>query len=219
MMMARMSYSALILAAAAALAIAGCGKEDITDIQDNWVKKEGEVITKVTDVQKQNNDLHTKFETVRTANITDSAKMADRAVAETMLSDHDSQIGAIEKTIDELRAKRDSTAANAKRADYEAAWKAAETEYDGLLAKIKTLDDQNGDIMSKINGLTGTSVGAMIDTAASKANAIGDSAKALVSGSDKKPAEDAKIDETKKEEKKTAETDKTKKKNEPASSK
>jgi hypothetical protein len=196
---------------AAAIVIAGCGKEDLTDLQDTWVKKEGDVIAKLAEVQAKNQELHSKFETVKASNITDTAKLADRTMAETMLGDHDTQIADVEKTIASLKAKRDSVATNAKRADFEAAWKAAETEYDACLAKIASLSSQNGEIGSKIDGLAATTAAAPIDTVAGAAKP--DSAATAVTAKDaKKPAEEAsKVDE-KKDDKKAAEAEKTEKK-------
>jgi hypothetical protein len=206
--MVRKSYSAMILAAAAALVMVGCGKEDITDLQDTWVKKEGDVVTKLTDLKTKNQEIRSKFDVVKAANITDTVKLADRTIAETMLSDHDSQIGQIETTIASLKAKRDSAATMGKRADYEAAWKAAETEYEGLLAKISTLESQNGEIGNKVDGLANTNTAA-IDTAATTPSGT-DTAAAKASADEKKPSEDAS---------KTAEGTTEKKADTPATSK
>lgn len=202
--MVRKSYSAMILAAAAALVMVGCGKEDLTDLQDTWAKKDGDVTTKLMELKNKNQQLHTEFNAVQAANITDSTKMADRTAAETMLNDHDKQIGEIETMLADLRTKRDSAAAAGKRAEYETAWKAAETEYEAALAKISTLESQSSEIDNKLDGLTSASATPK-DTAA--VNATGDSAtaKSDMKKDEKVTAEGEKKADEKKDAEKTAE--------------
>jgi hypothetical protein len=201
--MIRKTYSALALLALAGMVMVGCGKEDLTELDSTWGKKEGDVMAKYNELQTKNQELTTKFESVKTANLADTTKASDRAMIDQMLKDHQAAIGEIEKTINDLKAKRDEAMKSGKKADYEAAWKDAEAQYEGALKRIDELQSQNNDIASKIDGLSSaatTAPAGTVDTAAAGTHV--DTAAAAAKTDAKKPAETAaKTTETKADDK------------------
>jgi hypothetical protein len=192
--MIRKTYSALALLALAGMIMVGCGKEDLTELDSTWGKKEGDVVAKLAELQGKNQELTAKFETIKTANLADTTKASDRAMIDQMLKDHGTATGEIEKTINDLKAKRDEALKSGKKADYEAAWKDAEAQYEGALKRIDELQSQNSDIASKIDGLSSTAAtaptGAHVDTAAPGAH-VDTAAPAAARADAKKPAETA----------------------------
>ena len=119
--MIRKTYSALALLAVAGMVMVGCGKEDLTEMDTTWGKKDSDVVTKLDELKTKNEDLTRAFETLKTANIADTAKAGDRDLVDQMLKDHQTAIGEIEKDVNHLKAKREEALKTGKKADYEAA--------------------------------------------------------------------------------------------------
>lgn len=201
--MIRKTYSALALLAVAGMVMVGCGKEDLTEMDTTWGKKDSDVVTKLDELKTKNEDLTRAFETLKTANIADTAKAGDRALVDQMLKDHQTAIGEIEKDVNDLKAKREEALKTGKKADYEAAWKDAEAKYEAISKRIDELQNQNGELGSKVTELGNAAPAATTDTAATGTVAKPDTATAAKAEA-KKPAETAGKTEVKADEKKAA---------------
>jgi chromosome segregation ATPase len=162
--MVRKTYSALAIVAIAALSIVGCGKEDLTDLNETWTKAESGVNEKLATVQGEHKTMVDEFQVVQTANATDSTKLQDRVMVNQMITDHEKLVGEVEATIADLKAKRDAALAAGKRADFEAAWKEAEVKYAAAAETLDKIESQHSDMKSKIESLK--SAPAVKDTAA-----------------------------------------------------
>jgi hypothetical protein len=165
-MMIRKTFSALALLAVTGMVLVGCGKEDLTEMDNTWGKKEADVVAKLSELQAKHGELSAKFGTVQVANVADTAKAADRAMVETSLKNEETAVGTIETTINDLKAKRAEAMAAGKKGEYEAAWKDAEAKYEAALKQIDELEKQNSDLSSKINGLGSATPATTVDTAA-----------------------------------------------------
>jgi hypothetical protein len=151
--MVRKTYSALALVAIAAISIVGCGKEDLTDLNETWTKAESSVNEKLATVQGEHTTMVGEFQMVQAANATDTTKMADHAMVNQMIMDHEKMVGEVQQTIADLKNKRDAALAAGTRAEFETAWKEAEVKYAAATEMLDKLMGQHGDMKSKIDGL------------------------------------------------------------------
>lgn len=163
--MMRKTYGTLLTIAAAALMMVGCGKEDVTDLSDAWTKKEGDVMTKLEEVRTRNTELMGRLQAVNTSSITDSSKIADRAMVETTLNEYMTKIGEVEASLNSLKAKRDSAATLGNRGEFEAMWKSAEADYTAAMGRLEEMENDYNNLANRLDALTTASTA--IDTAAS----------------------------------------------------
>lgn len=205
--MIRKTYSALTLLAVAGMIMAGCGKEDLTEMDTTWGKKDSDVVMRFEELKTKNEDLTKAFEMIKTANIADTTKVADRALVDQMLKDHQAAIGEIEKTVNDLKAKREEALKTGKKADYEAAWKDAEPQYEALMKRIDELLNQNGEIGSKVSDIGNATPAPSTTTDTAATGTTADSATAAKADA-MKPAEVSSTTKTepKADEKKAATT-------------
>lgn len=157
-------YKTLAVVALAAVVMVGCGKEDVTDLTNTWTAKEGDVQTKLQEVQGKQAELQSRLQSVQVSNTADSATMAKRTIVEQMMQDHQAKIAEIEAKIKEHQDKRTQIAEAGNRAEYEAAWKSAETDYEAALASLDELASQSGTMSSAIDDLSNPP--AAVDTTA-----------------------------------------------------
>lgn len=143
--MVRNSYKSLLVLAVSALTLVSCGKEDVTDLQTEWTKAENDVTTMLNDVKTANADLVAECQAMP-ASTTDSAAMAAHQATDQALKDNEAALGEIEKTITDAKAKRDEVLQSGKRADVEAAWNDAKTQYDAATAKLAEIKSKNDKI-------------------------------------------------------------------------
>ncbi len=181
--MVRKSINSLFVLALSALALTSCGKEDVTDLTDEWTKAENEVTTELQAFTAKHGELNTKFQAMQTAaDPADSAGAAKRAACDLKLKEHETAVADIQKELDAAKAGRDSAIATGARADVEAAWGAAKASYEGIKAKLSELKSQQSTIENDLNAPAAaapadtTASAATADTAAKTAPA-GDAAK------------------------------------------
>src|SRR5438477_3973753 len=115
--MVRTSYKAFAVMAIVAISIVGCGKEDLTDLNDTWTKAENDLSAKIAETQNQQADMTGKFTAMPVADM-DTTKMQDHKMVDKMLQDHATALGEIETKFNELKAKREEAMKNGKRADF-----------------------------------------------------------------------------------------------------
>lgn len=151
--MIRMTSSALALLAIAALTIVGCGKEDVTDLNNDWTKLDNDVRTKLTDVKNAHQELVGKLAALPAGNTTDTATAATLKVIDAALKDHEAKLGEIDSLLAGSQTKRDEAAKSGKRADFEAAWNAAKPDYEAAVAKLDEIKDQTSKLSSEADKL------------------------------------------------------------------
>lgn len=152
--MVRKTYSALVAVALAALVMVGCGNEDVSDLATTWTGKEGDVQTKLAGVMAKHSELQGKFQALPAANPADTTAAADRSMVGQMLQDHQTKVAELEAKIKEHQAKREELMATpGSRADYEAAWKSAEADYEAALTSLNEIESQLGDVSGRLDNL------------------------------------------------------------------
>lgn len=170
--MIRNTYKAMLTLAIAALAIVGCGKENVTDLSDAWTKAAGDLTTKLNDFKTKHGALVTKFETMKaSANPADTAMAETRAKMDQMIKDHEASVKEIETKLAESQTKMAEVVKAGKRADVETAWKAAEADYAAANAKLDELMKQHSEMESSMNSASSaaaTTTPATGDTSAAK---------------------------------------------------
>ncbi len=170
--MVRKTYSTLVAMAFAALVMVGCGKEDVSDLTSTWTTKDGEVQTKLTEVQTKSKELQGRLESFQVSNTADTMLTAERAAMITLLQANLSKISELEGNLKTHAATRDSLVTLGNRAEYETAWKSAETEYAGALASLDEIEKQNSDIASRLESLNSKPAAATTDTVAVKHDTV-----------------------------------------------
>src|SRR5689334_14063875 len=113
---------AMLLLAAIAMGSSGCGKEDVKDLSDTWVKREADLKSRLDEVKAMHNDIMAKWGNLPAAMVSDTAAATDRRAAEQTLSDHEKKFGEIEGRIAQHNSEREAALTAAKRADFQAAW-------------------------------------------------------------------------------------------------
>lgn len=151
--MVRKTYSTLVAIAVAALVMVGCGKEDVTDLTETWTAKAGEVQTKLDGVKAKNQEAQTQLTSTTVANTTDSTVVMERNAMQTLLQTNMSKVSEIETQLAANTAKRDSLATLGNRAEYEAAWKAADVEYSAAITALDEIEKNSNDIISRLGSL------------------------------------------------------------------
>ncbi|MCC7437605.1 MAG: hypothetical protein IT211_03825 [Armatimonadetes bacterium] len=146
------TYKAMLTLAIAALAIVGCGKENVTDLSDAWTKAAGDLTTKLNDFKTKHGALVAKFETMKaSANPADTAMAETRAKMDQMFKDHEAGVKEVETKLAESQAKMAEVVKAGKRADVETAWKAAEADYTAWGAKLDELMKQHSEMEATMN--------------------------------------------------------------------
>lgn len=170
--MIRNTYKAMLTLAIAALAIVGCGKENVADLSDAWTKAANDLTTKLSDFNTKHGEFVKKFETMKaSANPADTAMAETRAKIDQMIKNHADEVAKIQTALDDSKKKMDEVVKAGKRADIEAAWKAAEADYAAWNTKLDELMKQHGEMESSMNSASSasaTTTPATGDTSAAK---------------------------------------------------
>ena len=169
--MVRKTYSTLVAIAVAALVMVGCGKEDVTDLTETWTAKAGEVQTKLDGVKAKNQEAQTQLTSTNVANTTDSMVVMERNAMQTLLQTNMTKVSEIETQLAANSAKRDSLATLGNRAEYEAAWKAADVEYSAAITALDEIEKNSNDIISRMGNLN--TAPAKTDTVANSTSTTG----------------------------------------------
>lgn len=166
--MVRTISGALVLAIAAAFVITGCGEKIPADLTKNWDEKEGAVMTQLSDVKTKFGDLMAKFQGLPK----DSAKAGEMAGIESQLKENETQIGDVEKTLNELNGQKDSLIKAGKASDLQSLWEKAQTVYADVSAKLTGIMASLGPVGDKIQALgTTAATAAPADSAAAGSSA------------------------------------------------
>lgn len=134
---------ALMLTAFMGVAIVGCGKEDLTDLQKSWTEKDGEVAAKLAEVNTKYGEAQAEMQTVQTADM-DTAEVQEYEANKARLETIGTQLADAQTKLDAQKEAMTKAGEAGKRAEYEAAWKTAEAEYEGLLASLNEIESQLG---------------------------------------------------------------------------
>lgn len=196
--MVRTMSGALMLAIAAAFVITGCGEKIPADLTKNWDEKEGAVMTQLSDVKTKFGDLMAKFQGLPK----DSAKAGEMAGIESQLKENETQIGDVEKTLNELNGQKDSLIKAGKAADLQTLWEKAQTVYADVTAKLTGIMASLGPVGEKIQAL-GTTAAATApapdsSSATGSSTNVETAANAQVGGKSAETSVDEKVGEAKK---------------------
>jgi hypothetical protein len=151
--MFRKINSAIALLALGAVILVGCGKEDVADLEQTWTTQEGDLLTKLQDVQAKQGDLYTSLTTSPAAMNTDSAVVAERQLIEQKLTSFQERIASVEQTISDFKQKRQEATEAGNRATYETAWTEAKTAYETAMTDLNAMMTDLGTIESQIASL------------------------------------------------------------------
>ncbi|MBS1913973.1 MAG: hypothetical protein JST22_18435 [Bacteroidetes bacterium] len=134
--MSRTILSSTVLAVAAAFVLASCGKDipaemtkSFDDAQSGVMKQLDEVKTKLTDQMNKCMALPK-----------DSTKKAAIDALDAELKSDETQVGEIEKTLNDLKTQKDSLVTAHKATEFKTLWEKAQTTYADLGTKIASIN-------------------------------------------------------------------------------
>ncbi len=151
--MIRKVLSLMMLGVLASFALISCGPEDVSDIEIKWIEEEQSLVNKTNEVQAKHAELMERFTTMPALNATDSTTEKIRATTEQMLDNQATTLQEVNETIQSEKDARQSVTEAGVRADYEAAMGKATVAYEGAMAKLNTIADQQRMIAEKMNNM------------------------------------------------------------------
>ncbi len=152
--------SATALIAVVMLAVVGCGREEAADMDnDVWMTKGTDLQTKLASVKEGHEALNTQLYTMPAAASTDSSVVAARSSIEQTLNEHGTKVGEIETMLSAGLDQRTQLRADGNDDAYNTAWTAEEARYNAAMTTLDSLQNQHGDLKTRIDNLAAIAAG------------------------------------------------------------